>query len=467
MNLPIPCGLSTRFFSIVLFLIGFGFAQAQLTLPKTLDDPGRLPEITYTIGDRDNDDSIDVDYDESAGVYFEGECIESSQTLLLVGGGSQSSAGYYRIEFSGATTGVLEGSDTAIAISQTGTTTVTFTPLVNSIPYTEDVECVRKAYAYDFSKLFLKAQISFSDVRKTSYGHTGTPITFSSEEVSAARGTVLAIVQTEDGSRQSFTVGDNADAAALAAALSTASEALSIYTHGEPQDGGSLQVYGSEDFQITEGQAPTISSFLIGGNIVINEANNAEWSTEFSEDMVLPTVAAFLPTKALRVGANTNIVTEESGELVSIRYGQTDGQEDRTILVFEIEVEADHESYQIRMQYGDTGHDNSGLTDLAGNPFMGSNGFNGFVDTRNLSLAALSKQGFSVYPNPAQQLLHIDSPQARAVTYTVYDLGGKRLLTDHQSGTAHRINVSDLSKGVYLLTAKLGNQNLVHRFVKE
>ena len=87
--------------------------------------------------------------------------------------------------------------------------------------------------------------------------------------------------------------------------------------------------------------------------------------------------------------------------------------------------------------------------------------------TATASISEFAKQGVSVYPNPAQQLLHIDSPQARTVTYTVYDLGGKRLLTDHQSGTAHRINVSDLSKGVYLLTAKLGNQNLVHRFVKE
>lgn len=154
------------------FIIGLGFAQAQLTLPKTLDDPGRLPDITYTIGDRDNDNSIDADHDESASVQFKGDCIETVEHLLLNAGNPQSTFGYYRIEFSGATTGVLLGasSDTPIAISQTGTTTVTFTPLVNSIPYTlnNENECIRKANTYDFSNLFLKVQISFSDIRKTS-----------------------------------------------------------------------------------------------------------------------------------------------------------------------------------------------------------------------------------------------------------------------------------------------------------
>lgn len=139
-------------------------------------------------------------------------------------------------------------------------------------------------------------------------------------------------------------------------------------------------------------QRPTIVNTLYG-SLVLNSANNAEWSTKFSEDMALPTVAQFLATKALRVGESRSIVTEDSGELVSIRYGETDGQEDKTILIFEIEVEAGHERYRIRMQYKDTGHDNSGLTDLAGNAFAGQNAHNGFVDTTNLSVAALSKQG--------------------------------------------------------------------------
>ncbi|MDG1685099.1 MAG: T9SS type A sorting domain-containing protein [Flavobacteriaceae bacterium] len=219
-------------------------------------------------------------------------------------------------------------------------------------------------------------------------------------------------------------------------------------------------------FENSEAVAPMIAHAKYG-SLVLNSANNVEWSTKFSEDMVLPTVAAFLPTKALRVGANTNIVTEESGELVSIRYGQTDGQEDRTILVFEIEVEADHESYQIRMQYGDTGHDNSGLTDLAGNAFAGENAHNGFINTVGLRVETLSKQGVLIYPNPVDRHLHLVYPSATQATYTVYDLTGKTRSTHHASGQNHQLNVSGLSKGVYLLKAEHGAQTGVFRFVKE
>ena len=128
MNLSIPCGLSTRFFTIVLCITGFGVAHAQLTLPKTLDDPGRLPEITYTIGDRNNDDSIDFDYSDSASLTLAGEC-DSSQTIV-VNGGKQTVLNLFRVEFSGATEGVLYGESetTSISISQEGKTTVTATP---------------------------------------------------------------------------------------------------------------------------------------------------------------------------------------------------------------------------------------------------------------------------------------------------------------------------------------------------
>ena len=74
----------------------------------------------------------------------------------------------------------------------------------------------------------------------------------------------------------------------------------------------------------SDARPPTITHPLYG-SLVLNSANNAEWSTQFSEDMALPTVAQFLATKAIRVGESRIIVTEDSGELVSIRYGETDG----------------------------------------------------------------------------------------------------------------------------------------------
>ena len=219
-------------------------------------------------------------------------------------------------------------------------------------------------------------------------------------------------------------------------------------------------------FENSEAVAPTITNTKYG-SLVFNSNNHVEWSTKFSEEMALPSVAEFLATKALRVGTSTNIVTQDSGELLSIRYGETDGQEDRRILIFEVEVESGHESYLIRMQYNDTDHDNSGLTDLAGNAYEGTDVYDGFVDTTNLSVAALGKQGVLVYPNPVHAQLHLVYPSATPATYTVYDLTGKAHFTHHASGQTHQLSVSSLAKGVYLLKAQHGNQTGVFRFVKE
>ena len=216
----------------------------------------------------------------------------------------------------------------------------------------------------------------------------------------------------------------------------------------------------------SDARHPAITNTLYG-DLVLNSNNNAEWSTRFSEDMALPTVAEFLATKALRVNESRNIVTEDSGELVSIRYGETNGQEDRRVLIFEVEVEADHDRYRVRMQYNDTGHDNSGLTDLAGNAFAGQNAHNGFINTIGLRVEALSKQGVLVYPNPVRSQLHLAYPTAIQATYRVYGLTGKTHSTHHGSGQNHQLNVSGLSKGVYLLKAEHGNQQGVFRFVKE
>ena len=83
------------------------------------------------------------------------------------------------------------------------------------------------------------------------------------------------------------------------------------------------------------------------------------------------------------------------------------------------------------------------------------------------SLEKLTSMGVMVYPNPVTSHLYIDNPQSVELSYTVYDLTGKALSTHYKTGQTHRIDVSALSKGVYLLESKHGNQRGVFRFVKE
>lgn len=84
------------------------------------------------------------------------------------------------------------------------------------------------------------------------------------------------------------------------------------------------------------------------------------------------------------------------------------------------------------------------------------------------SLEKLTSLGVIVYPNPVRTQLHLGYPSATPATYTIYDLTGKRHATHNQEkGQTHKLDVSSLAKGVYLLKAKHGNQTGVFRFVKE
>ena len=168
---------------------------------------------------------------------------------------------------------------------------------------------------------------------------------------------------------------------------------------------------------------PIISNTRFG-DVVLNENDNAEWTTRYSDDMALPTVAQFLATRALRVGSTTNVVTASSGELISIRYGETDGAEDKRKLVFEIAVPAGEESYQIRMRYGDTGHNNSGVTNLEGKRVIGTNGANGFIDTLRAPVITSSATAPSIDENSGSGQVVYTITATDNTEVTSYGIGG-------------------------------------------
>jgi hypothetical protein len=407
MNTYTFCGLSTRFFTIVLFLTGLGLlvAQNQLTLPYTESFEGGLVKFTQNTSD-------DLDWTRKSGAANSG------------GHTGPSSAHHgSRYVYTHAHNHYNE------------TTILNF----NSFTVEDSVS---------------ELQLSFS------YHMFG----------GAAMGTLsLQIQQDDDSWTTLWSKSGNQGNVWYTAEIS-----LDDYLDNEIKlrfSGTMGNGWGSymaiDYFRIQEEFIlPTISNTLFG-SLVLNANAKAEWSTKFSEDMALPTVEEFLATKALRVGSNSNIVTAESGELVSIRYGETDGQEDKSILIFEIEVEAGHESYSIHMQYGDIGHNNSGLTDLAGNAFEGQNVANASVNTISLSVATLSKQGVLLYPNPAKSELQLKYAYPTHAEYTIYSLTGQVMATAQHSHFVHSINVSHLSSGTYLLQAKSDKGEKYYHFIKE
>ena len=73
----------------------------------------------------------------------------------------------------------------------------------------------------------------------------------------------------------------------------------------------------------------------------------------------------------------------------------------------------------------------------------------------------------TLYPNPTSSAVNLSYTTATNTNYSLYDINGKRLATYTQSGTAHQLDVSSVSKGTYILKAISGLQVNYYRIVKE
>ena len=64
------------------------------------------------------------------------------------------------------------------------------------------------------------------------------------------------------------------------------------------------------------------------------------------------------------------------------------------------------------------------------------------------------KNHISVYPNPAQQTLYIQSEEA-GEQVSIYDISGRMLLTmGHAPLSNQGIDISTLAKGIYIIKVK-------------
>ncbi|MBK7855221.1 MAG: T9SS type A sorting domain-containing protein [Bacteroidetes bacterium] len=82
-------------------------------------------------------------------------------------------------------------------------------------------------------------------------------------------------------------------------------------------------------------------------------------------------------------------------------------------------------------------------------------------------LAELAQQGISIYPNPANDVLHIDLKNASEINFTITDFMGKVIKRTNFSASSNLIDVKTLSQGVYHLSMNTNGQHFVYRFVKQ
>ena len=82
----------------------------------------------------------------------------------------------------------------------------------------------------------------------------------------------------------------------------------------------------------------------------------------------------------------------------------------------------------------------------------------------NLSNPDVSKNSFSLYPNPTKDLLNISSDGISIERISIYSFSGQLLLTKNEE--TNLVNVSGLSSGIYFLEITTENGNAIKKFVK-
>ncbi|MDT0293869.1 M1 family aminopeptidase [Mesonia ostreae] len=84
----------------------------------------------------------------------------------------------------------------------------------------------------------------------------------------------------------------------------------------------------------------------------------------------------------------------------------------------------------------------------------------------NLSTSSANAELFTVYPNPANQIIYFSEMQNPIKSVAIFDLNGRKILTEE--GNATEVNVSTLSKGIYVLKVNfIGKKSLIRKLIKE
>jgi len=95
------------------------------------------------------------------------------------------------------------------------------------------------------------------------------------------------------------------------------------------------------------------------------------------------------------------------------------------------------------------------ITNTAINTFVAPNGLDEMYKNGN----------FSIYPNPAENILYVQSENGNA-SFTIYDVTGKVNLSQNSSSTNSSLDISSLSSGVYFIQCISGEEVSTIKFIK-
>jgi hypothetical protein len=100
-----------------------------------------------------------------------------------------------------------------------------------------------------------------------------------------------------------------------------------------------------------------------------------------------------------------------------------------------------------------------------GGTFSNGNAFGIRLNTSVANLDEISSADFSVYPNPASEVININSSKMLNATISVTDLTGKVVKTSTINGLTASVNTSGLNNGIYYVTITNGNSTSTQKVV--
>lgn len=86
---------------------------------------------------------------------------------------------------------------------------------------------------------------------------------------------------------------------------------------------------------------------------------------------------------------------------------------------------------------------------------------------QNLSTPAFGKNNWSLYPNPANDLLHLQNANIKEANVEIYDVSGKLCITKAINVNDTSIAVNNLMNGIYLIKISNDNETFSGKFIKE
>jgi hypothetical protein len=92
-----------------------------------------------------------------------------------------------------------------------------------------------------------------------------------------------------------------------------------------------------------------------------------------------------------------------------------------------------------------------------------------FITNSALSVSQTNiDQVIRVYPNPAVDMLKIFNPSGVVISYTLYDITGKNIISEKASASNDiEINTAYIDKGVYILQINHKHQQKNYRIIKQ